>query len=55
MEWSGFMYKVGKDYESKVLYLTDEDLRVMKQEGVDKAKYTSQQWARIRKLMKKVD
>lgn len=48
-------YRVGKDYQGVTLYITEEELEELHKIGyAGRSQYTSQQWAKIRKILKKV-
>ena len=47
------MYKIGKNYEGVVLYLTEDELKAISRGEVDKKTFTAQQWAKIKKIIKK--
>jgi len=48
-------YRVGKDYQGVVLFITERELEDLHRIGYGgRSQYTSQQWAKIRKILKKV-
>lgn len=48
-------YRVGKDNQGVVLYLTEQELEDLHRIGyAGRSQYTNQQWAKIRKILKKV-
>lgn len=47
-------YRVGKDYQGVVLFITQEELEDLHRIGyAGRSQFTSQQWAKIRKILKK--
>lgn len=50
------MIKIGRGKDGSVLYLTIEELQEIKTTGSSiKTKFSNQQWAKIRKLLKRID
>lgn len=48
------MNRIGKDYQGKVMYMTEIELRQLKESG-NKAPGTNQQKAKIRKIVNRLD
>lgn len=48
-------YKIGKDNQGVSHYITEEELADLHKIGyAGRSQYTNQQWAKIRKILKKV-
>ena len=48
------MIKIGKDYDGKVMYITQQELQELKKSGA-RPKGTNQQRAKIRKIVNRLD
>jgi len=47
-------FKIGKDNQGVTLFITEEELEHIRKTGYSmRSQYTNQQWAKIRKLLKK--
>jgi len=54
MERGNYMKRIGKNYEGAVMYMTEDELRELKNSG-GSPKGTNQQRAKIRKILNRLD